>query len=108
MKSIFIVGLLSIVLGVLVTYLLMREGKIKDEDQDNIPDVLENKAEEVKQEIKKVVKETKRRSRRVKQELKDVGDAVKEVANQAGDVVDAAKGKKRRGRKPAANKTSKK
>ncbi len=108
MKSIFIVGFLSIVLGSLITYLLMRTGLLKDEDQDNIPDVLEDKAEEVKQEIKKAVKETKRRSRRVKQELKDVGDAVKEVANQAGDVVDAAKGKKRRGRKPAGNKTSKK
>ena len=108
MKSIFIVVLLVIVLGALTTYVLMRSGLLKDEDQDNIPDVVEDKAEEVKQEVKKVVKETKRRSRRVKQELNDVGEAVKEVANQAGDVVDAAKGKKRRGRKPAAKKTTKK
>ena len=108
MKSIFIVVLLAIVLGSLATYLLMRTGLLQDQDQDNIPDVVEDKAEEIKEEVKEVVKETKRRARRVKQELKDVGEAVKEVANQAGDVVDAAKGKKRRGRKPAANKTSKK
>ena len=30
--------------------------------------------------------------------MKDVADAISEVADQAGDVVDAAKGKKRRGR----------
>jgi len=38
------------------------------------------------------------RAKRVKEELKDVGASVKEVGNQVGDVVDAAKGKKRRGR----------
>jgi len=43
------------------------------------------------------------RAKRVKEELKDVGDSLKEVGNQACDVVDAAKGKKRRGR-PRKNK----
>ncbi len=43
------------------------------------------------------------RAKRVKEELKDVGTSVKEVGNQVGDVVDAAKGKKRRGR-PRKNK----
>ena len=43
------------------------------------------------------------RAKRVKEELKDVGASLKEVGNQAGDVVDAAKGKKRRGR-PRKNK----
>jgi len=43
------------------------------------------------------------RAKRVKEELKDVGASVKEVGNQVGDVVDAAKGKKRRGR-PRKNK----
>jgi hypothetical protein len=37
--------------------------------------------------------------KRVKEELVDVNEAVKEVINQAGDVVDAAKGKSRAGRK---------
>ena len=37
-------------------------------------------------------------------EIKDVAKSTKEVINQAGDVVDAAKGKKRRGRKPKAKK----
>lgn len=105
MKSFFIVVLLVVVLAILASYLLTRTGILKDEDQDNIPDVLEDKAEEVKQEVKKVVKETKRRSRRVKQELKDVADAIVEVGDQAEDVIDAAKGKKRRGRKPASKTT---
>jgi hypothetical protein len=43
------------------------------------------------------------RAKRVKEELKDVGASLKEVGNQACDVVDAAKGKKRRGR-PRKNK----
>jgi len=43
------------------------------------------------------------RAKRVKEELKDVGASLKEVGNQAGDVVEAAKGKKRRGR-PRKNK----
>lgn len=43
------------------------------------------------------------RAKRVKEELKDVSASLKEVVNQAGDVVDAAKGKKRRGR-PRKNK----
>ena len=36
---------------------------------------------------------------RIKEELVDVRKAIKEVANQSGDVVDAAKGKSRPGRK---------
>ena len=42
--------------------------------------------------------EVKDRVDRVKEEITDVKKAVKEVANQAGDVVEAAKGNKRRGR----------
>ena len=40
-----------------------------------------------------------KRSARIKEELVDVRKAIKEVANQSGDVVDAAKGKSRPGRK---------
>ena len=43
------------------------------------------------------------RAKRVKEELKDVGASLKEVGNQTCDVVDDAKGKKRRGR-PRKNK----
>ena len=50
-----------------------------------------------------VAKEVKRRAELAYEEGADVVDAVKEVGNQAGDVIDAVKGKKRRGRKPKNN-----
>lgn len=72
-------------------------GLTKDEDNDGIPDKVED-----------TVKEVKSRAKRVKEELKDVADAAKEVASQAGDVVDAAKGgSKRKGRKPRKKAASK-
>ena len=40
---------------------------------------------------------------RIKEELVDVRKAIKEVANQSGDVIDAAKGKSRAGRKKKAD-----
>ena len=52
---------------------------------------------EVDDKIIAAAKEGKARVKRMGEELSDVGDSLKEVANQAGDVVDAAKGKKRRG-----------
>ena len=46
------------------------------------------------------VKEAKARVAEMKKELADVKNAAKNVAAQTKDVVDAAKGKKRRGKKP--------
>lgn len=56
-----------------------------------------------------IAEETKIRVKAVAQEAKDVKNAVKEVGNQIEDIADAAKGKKRRGRKPKSQneKTSK-
>ena len=48
--------------------------------------------------LREVVEEVKERVDRVKEEIADVKKAAKEVASQVGDVADAAKGKKRRGR----------
>ena len=58
---------------------------------------------EVDDKIIAAAKEGKARVKRMGEELCDVGDSLKEVVNQAGDVVDAAKGKKCRGR-PRKNK----
>ena len=91
-----IIGLviLVLVIGVIVYYFgFYKRGKINDKDGDLIPD-----------EVEEVVRETKRRAKAVKKEIKDVAKSTKEVINQVGDVVDAAKGKKRRGRKPKAKK----
>lgn len=46
------------------------------------------------------IQEAKQRVKVMKSELVDVKNALKNAANQSKDVFDAAKGKKRRGRKP--------
>ena len=74
---------------------------VEDKDGNLIPDVIEEKVEEVKE----VVKEVKVRAKRVVEEVKDVATAAKEVVNQSKDVVNAAKGNGfRRGRKPSGKK----
>jgi hypothetical protein len=49
-------------------------------------------------------KEIKKRTKAVLDEVNDVGAAIKEVANQVGDIADAAKGKARKGRKKKSDK----
>ena len=78
--------------------------KFKDEDNDGIPDVIEDKVEEVKVKAKKTVNTVKTRAKRVKEELGDVSDTLRDVVDQSKDVVNAAKGGARKGRKPAATK----
>ena len=46
------------------------------------------------------LKEAKARIAEMKKEIKDVKNAAKELVSQSKDVVGAAKGKKRKGRKP--------
>lgn len=53
----------------------------------------------IDEKVIKTAKEVSKRAKAVKQEVEDVANAVKEVGNQAGDVVDAVKGKARKGRK---------
>ena len=84
---IIVVGV--ILVAALVTYFLTKSGKIKDADGNGIPNVIEEKVEEVKE----VVKETKARAKRVKEEVADVVTAAKEVVKQVKDVTDATKGK---------------
>ena len=94
---IIVVGI--ILVAALVTYFLTKSGKIKDADGNGIPDVIEEKVEEV-------VKETKARAKRVKEEVVDVVTTAKEVVKQVKDVTDAAKGKApiRKGRKSSTKK----
>jgi gas vesicle protein len=94
---IIVVGV--ILVAALVTYFLTKSGKIKDADGNGIPDVIEEKVEEV-------VTQTKARAKRVKEEVADVVTATKEVVKQVKDVTDAAKGKApiRKGRKPSTKK----
>ena len=100
MSTIAIVVIVLAVAGG-ITYLLMKKGKIADANNNNIPDAIEEKVEEVKA----VVKETKVRAKRVAEEAKDVVAAVKEVGKQASQVAKATTNSEaRKGRKPSAKK----
>jgi methyl-accepting chemotaxis protein len=89
-----ILGALAIA-GVIV-FFLMKSKMIEDKDGNNIPDVIDEKIEDVKE----TVKEVKVRTKRVKEEVSDVVNAVKEVTKQVKNVTSAAKGENRKGRKP--------
>lgn len=78
---------------------LSGDGKVTAEDLEVARAIADKKVREANEVINETVKETKRRVKRVKEELADVKAAAKEVVNQAGDVVDAVKGKSRSGRK---------
>lgn len=72
---------------------LTRKGLTRDENNNMIPDILEEKMSELKQDVSTRVE-------RVGEELKDVSKAIKEVGNQIGDIPGAVVGKTRPGRKP--------
>ncbi len=100
MMTVFLILIVLVIAGA-VTFFLMKKGKIEDKNGNNIPDVVEEKIEDVK-ELVNVVKE---RATRVVEETKDVVEAAKKVVKQSKDVVDAAKGNgARKGRKPSTKK----
>lgn len=72
---------------------MTRKGLTRDDNNNMIPDLLEEKMAELKEDVSIRVE-------RVGEELKDVGKAIKEVGNQLGDIPSAATGKTRPGRKP--------
>lgn len=78
---------------------LNNDGKFTAEDFELAKALAEEEYKKANEKINKKVTATKNRVNRIKEEVGDVLAAAKEVANQAGDVVDAAKGKSRSGRK---------
>ena len=95
MVIVCIILTLLVVAGAIYYFEFYKKGKINDRDGDYIPDEVEDTIEDVKA----ASIEAKRRVKNVKEELKDVVEAAKELGNQIGDVAQAAKGKKRQGRK---------
>ena len=85
MKTILII-LLLLAIGAGVVYFLIKKGKIKDADEDFIPDVIEDKVEDIKDDVKSTVKKVKARVKKVKAEISD-------VVEELGDVVSAIEGK---------------
>jgi hypothetical protein len=85
-----LLAVIGAVVGVVV--FLTKRGKIADSDGDLIPDVVENAVDTVKH-----------RAARVREEAADVTKAVKNVLDQSVDVVKAAGGSSRKGRRPSTN-----
>ena len=79
-----ILALVAVAAG--VGYVLIKKGKIKDSDGDFIPDVVEDKVDEIEAKVQKKVKAVKTRVQNVKDEIED-------VVEEFGDVVSAIKGK---------------
>jgi len=78
MKTILVIlGIGVIAAGVI--YFLIKKGKIKDSDGDFIPDVVEDKVDEVKGKVQKKVKAVKTRVKNVKDEIEDVVEEVQDV-----------------------------
>ena len=50
--------IIIVAIAVIATIVLMKQGKIKDADGNNIPDALEDAAKEVKEVVKKAKKAT--------------------------------------------------
>ena len=86
LKIVGLIVVLSLIGAAIYYFVFYKRGKINDRDGDYIPDVVEDTIEEVKEKTAEV----KRRVKAVREEVKDV--------------VAAAKGKKRRGRKPKSKK----
>jgi hypothetical protein len=78
----------AIVISVSATYFMIKFGKIEDQNDNNIPDAVDEKIEAVKYKTK-----------RIKEEVKDVVKASKEVIDQIKDIKEAANGEARKGRK---------
>jgi len=85
------VGVL-IVLNMVVAIMLAKKGFTKDENNNMIPDILEEKFADIKADVSNKVD-------RVGQELKDVSIAIKEVGKQISHVPKAVQGQKRIGKK---------
>lgn len=101
MTTLFLILLALLVTGG-ITYLLMKSGKIEDANNNNIPDAIEEKVEDIKEavtEVKEKVEVVKQRAKRVKEEVADVVKATKKVVEQAKDITKAAQGSTRRGAK---------
>ena len=86
MLLIYIVNTFAAVVGVI--FILTKLGHIVDNDNDGIPDTVEEK-----------IKDTKYRVKRIKEEVGDVVEASKEVINQIKDIKEATNGEARKGRK---------
>jgi len=92
--TIILIALVLLLIVINISAIWMsKKGYTKDENNNMIPDILEEKFNELKIDVST-------RVNRVGEEIKDVTKAIKEVGNQIGDIPKAATGRTRPGRKP--------
>lgn len=92
MLLIVLAALLTLAVFVFLAIKAKKAGYLNDENDNYIPDVVENKAKQIKN-------ETVQRAKEVKKEVSDVGVAVKEVGKQISHIPGAIAGNKRKGKK---------
>lgn len=92
MLLIVLAALLTLAVFVFLAIKAKKAGYLNDENDNYIPDVVENKAKHIKD-------ETVKRAKEVKKEVSDVGAAVKEVGKQISHIPGAVSGNKRKGKK---------
>jgi gas vesicle protein len=98
--TLVIIGVIAVAVVLLLSAVqLAKKGIVKDKNNNNIPDFVDEAVEKVTVKTKAVKKETVKRVKAVKKEIEDVVDTIKEVGNQLEDIPKAVKGKKRPGRK---------
>ena len=95
-----LVILAVLAVAALAVVLLQRAGKIKDRDNDLIPDVVEDTYEDVKEftdevieDVKETIEEVKATAEEIKRRAKNVKAEFADVLEEAQEVVDAFKGK---------------
>ena len=88
-----------------ITYFLQKGGKIEDKNNNNIPDVVEEKIEEIKEQTKVVKAKAKKLTDDVTKAVKVVEQTAKKVAVEAEKISAKPKTKKPT---TAAKKTAKK
>ena len=75
--STFVVIVIALAVAGGVTYLLMKKGKIQDLNNNNIPDVIEEKVAEVKETATNLKNDVKVKTKKAKQIVAEVAKVVK-------------------------------
>ena len=75
--STFVFIVIALAVAGIITYLLMKKGKIQDLNNNNIPDVIEEKVAEVKETATNLKNDVKAKTKKAKEIVAEVAKVVK-------------------------------